>query len=243
MSNVSLTTDHDTIKEWAQERNGKAAEVEGTADEGVGVLQIEFPGSNGGKKLKRIQWPSFFRKFDQKNLALLYQDRTEKGEVSRFCKIVYAPQGVLATLHLEHDQIRNVLADMAGTTTAAAKTRPRLLDKLRDLLEPHMKGEEKVVYEALRQSSEDEESLTTVLEGYEEHKAAKKALKRLIKADPETPAWTARLSVLKELIEHHIEEEENEMFDVARNLLGQEGLEQVRPEYEQRADKTRSKMS
>ncbi|MFP4052736.1 MAG: hemerythrin domain-containing protein [Phycisphaerae bacterium] len=242
MSTVQLTTDHETIKTWAKERNGKAAQVEGTGDGDPGVLRIEFPDAGKADSLKRIQWPSFFKKFDEQGLALLYQDQTERGEISRFCKLVYAPQGVLAMLHEEHEKVLRTLASMEDTTPNAVKTRPRLLEQLEELLIPHMAGEKKVVYKALKQAATDNEETRTVLEAREEHRLAKQELKRLAKADPETPAWGARLKVLKEVVEHHIEEEEEEMFDLARNLLGEEQLEELDQQYRKREQKALAKL-
>jgi hypothetical protein len=86
------TTDHDTIKAWADERGGEPANVDGTADDqhGQGVLRIIFPGDeeSDATGLTIISWDSFFEKFDQENLALLYEEKTSGGETSRFCKFV-----------------------------------------------------------------------------------------------------------------------------------------------------------
>jgi hemerythrin-like domain-containing protein len=237
-----MTTDHETIKQWASERDGKPARVEGTEQAGPGVLQIEFQEDGSPDDLQRIQWPTFFKKFDEEQLALLYQDRTRHGQVSRFCKLVYAPMGLLRELHEQHESIRSILEDMASTTSRAEKTRPRLVEKLEQQLVPHMKAEEKVFYKQMKQAA-DEDQAPHVLEGYEEHRLTRKALKRLKKADVDDPKWEARCKVLKELIEHHIEEEESELFDLARNLLEAEGLEEIQEPYEARFDKAKEKLS
>jgi hemerythrin-like domain-containing protein len=239
-----LTTDHEQIKQWAEARGGKAAAVAGTGTDGdnIGILRIEFPEYSGDEELERIQWPSFFKRLDERGLALLYQEQTRHGETSRFNKLVYAPQGVLTTLHEEHEKVRSTLEKMSDTTSNAVTTRPRLLEQLRELLVPHMDGEEKVVYKGIKKAVESEDNLVTVLEGYEEHKLTRRALKHLSKAEPDSAEWTARLSVIKELVEHHIEEEESEMFDVARNAMGQEGLETLAAEYTARRDKSLKKL-
>jgi hemerythrin-like domain-containing protein len=239
MSSAQLTTDHNTIKQWVKRRNGKPARVEGTDNGGPGLLRIDFPGYGDDKKLKPLRWDAFFKKFDSEGLALLYQETTRHGDISRFNKIVHAPQGVLGALHQEHEKVLNLLEKMAETTTAAVKTRPRMLEDLRQLLVPHMDGEEKVVYKALKKAGDRP---TEVMEGYEEHRHARKALDRLEKADPETTDWTARLKVLKDLIEHHVEEEESEMFDLARNLMGEDGLEALSADYAAREEKTLAKL-
>src|SRR5438094_8822330 len=84
-----VTTDHNEIKQWAEARGGKPATVRrtGSPDE-PGVLRIDFPGYRGEDSLEEITWDEFFQKFDEKNLAFLYQEETSSGEESRFFKLV-----------------------------------------------------------------------------------------------------------------------------------------------------------
>jgi hypothetical protein len=83
------TTDHEEIRRWAQERNAKPACVKGTGGKGdAGLLRLDFPGYSGGDSLEHISWDEFFEKFDEQNLALLYQDQTSGGEKSNFNKLV-----------------------------------------------------------------------------------------------------------------------------------------------------------
>jgi hypothetical protein len=82
------TTDHKKIQKWAEARNGKPSFVKGTGKPGdPGLLRINFP---GGKEstLQDISWENFFEKFDENNLALLYQEKTATGKPSRFNKII-----------------------------------------------------------------------------------------------------------------------------------------------------------
>jgi hypothetical protein len=84
-----VTTDRETIRKWAEEREGKPATVVGTGGrEDAGLLRIDFPGRRGNNSLKEISWEEFFEKFEEKNLALLYQDATASGKTSRFNKII-----------------------------------------------------------------------------------------------------------------------------------------------------------
>jgi hypothetical protein len=83
------TTDHDTIKRWVESRGGFPATVKSTKDDGnPGLLQIDFPGYSGEDSLERIEWDSFFEKFEEKNLAFLYQEELKSGDESRFFKFV-----------------------------------------------------------------------------------------------------------------------------------------------------------
>jgi hypothetical protein len=86
-----MTTDHEQIRQWAEERGGKPACVQGTGGKGdVGLLRIEFPGKPGAKddKLQEIGWDEFFEKFDERNLAMVYQEKTATNKQSNFNKLV-----------------------------------------------------------------------------------------------------------------------------------------------------------
>jgi hypothetical protein len=86
-STSQVTTDHQRIRKWVEERKGKPASVKGTGNGGAGILRIDFPGYSGEQSLEEISWDEFFEKFEEKNLAFLYQD-TIQGEKSRFFKLV-----------------------------------------------------------------------------------------------------------------------------------------------------------
>lgn len=84
------TTDHDEIRQWAEERGGRPATVKGTerGDEHAGILRINFPGSAADDSLEDIDWDSFFSKFEEAQLAFVYQDETAEGGESRFGKFI-----------------------------------------------------------------------------------------------------------------------------------------------------------
>lgn len=83
------TTNHDEIRAWADAREGMPACVKGTGGGGdTGLLRIDFPGFSGDESLQQITWDEFFEKFDEQNLAFLYQEQTRDGEQSRFNKLV-----------------------------------------------------------------------------------------------------------------------------------------------------------
>ena len=82
-SEAKVTTDHDEIREWVEERGGHPAKVKGTE-----VLRIDYPGFSGEQRLEEISWDDFFEAFEENNLAFLYQDKTKDGKESRFSKLV-----------------------------------------------------------------------------------------------------------------------------------------------------------
>jgi hypothetical protein len=84
-----ITHDHEEIRRWAEERGAKPACVRGTGGEDdIGMLRLDFPGYSGEDKLEHISWDEWFRKFDERNLALVYQEETSSGRKSNFNKLV-----------------------------------------------------------------------------------------------------------------------------------------------------------
>jgi len=88
MAEAKTTQDHDTIREWAQARGGKPATVSGTGDGEAGILRLDFDPKDA--KLDTITWGEFFEKFDEAQLAFLYQEETADGKQSRFHKFISA---------------------------------------------------------------------------------------------------------------------------------------------------------
>lgn len=84
-----VTFDHQEIQRWAEERNAQPACVTGTGGKGdIGMIRLDFPGYSGERSLEHIEWDEWFKKFDEHNLALLYQETTANGEKSNFNKLV-----------------------------------------------------------------------------------------------------------------------------------------------------------
>jgi hypothetical protein len=81
------TTDHAEIRRWAEARQGKPATVRETEDAegGAGILRIAF---SNNPALDEIDWDEFFAKFEEEDLAFLYQEQTKDGHQSRFFKFV-----------------------------------------------------------------------------------------------------------------------------------------------------------
>ena len=85
------TTNHDTIRQWAEARGGEPATVASTAQNNgdgdeAGVLRLDFGGDDEG--LETISWDAFLKTFEESKLAFLYQQTTKGGEESRFFKLV-----------------------------------------------------------------------------------------------------------------------------------------------------------
>ncbi len=86
-----VTTDHEQIRRWAEARGARPAAVAPTEnDDDPGIIRLEFPGdpNANGRVLEEIGWDEWFQKFDENNLALLYQEEVANGDSSSFNKII-----------------------------------------------------------------------------------------------------------------------------------------------------------
>lgn len=87
MAEAKTTTDHKTIRQWAEERGGRPARVKDTGGKGdPGILRLDF--GDPDPSLEEISWDEFFEKFEENGLAFLYQEETASGQESRFSKLV-----------------------------------------------------------------------------------------------------------------------------------------------------------
>jgi iron-sulfur cluster repair protein YtfE (RIC family) len=127
-------------------------------------------------------------------------------------------------LKKDHEKVAGLFEKLDATTERAIKTRDELFTKLKNELDLHARIEESLLYPALQQF---EESSDLTMEAIEEHRVVKRLLAELEAEAKDTEEWTAKLTVLKENVEHHIEEEEKELFKVARQVLGKEELSEL----------------
>jgi hemerythrin-like domain-containing protein len=127
-------------------------------------------------------------------------------------------------LEQEHRRFEELLRQGEETTERAVRGRRELLDTLAELLTAHELMEEKVLYPVLESHPAARE---VVLEGYAEHHVADLIVGELRALAPEDEEWGAKFKVLKENIEHHIQEEEGEMFRVARSAFSRDELREL----------------
>jgi peptidoglycan hydrolase-like protein with peptidoglycan-binding domain/hemerythrin-like domain-containing protein len=130
-------------------------------------------------------------------------------------------------------QHRDVRALFKEIETADGQQARSLLEQLTKSLELHMRLEEEMFYPAIQQLS-SKKAADVALEAFEEHGVVKLVLEQLPSADPDDERFHAKMTVLMELIEHHVEEEENEMFKLAEKL-GDE-LDEIGERMQQEVD-------
>jgi hypothetical protein len=130
----------------------------------------------------------------------------------------------LTLLKADHDKMKKMLAEGESTTERGEKTRTELFDRIKTELSIHERIEEEIFYPALKSHPKAKD---IVLEGYEEHHVVDEIMSELEATDVTDETWGAKFKVMKENIEHHIEEEEGEMFDKARKVFETDELEQL----------------
>jgi hemerythrin-like domain-containing protein len=130
----------------------------------------------------------------------------------------------IALLKSDHRKVKKMLAEGDSTTERGVKTRADLLARLKGELEVHERIEEEIFYPALKEHPKARE---LALEGYEEHHVVDTILGELEQTDPADETWAAKFTVAKENLEHHIEEEEGDMFKAARQAFSKDELAEL----------------
>lgn len=127
----------------------------------------------------------------------------------------------------DHERVKELLGRMTESTERAVKTRAELLEKLEMEVTIHTRLEEEILYPAYKEAG-GKEQLKMYYEAKEEHRAVDSLVLPDLKAtDPGSVEFSGRVKVCKELLEHHIEEEESEMFSEARELFDDARLDEM----------------
>lgn len=137
---------------------------------------------------------------------------------------------IFELLRHEHEQVQHIFSQMLKTSDSALKRRSQLLDKLANELLPHMYAEEGFFYEFLLDKLKKKEK-ESVFEGFEEHRAARFVFSDLEGIPVGDPRWHAQANVLSELVEHHIEEEESVIFELARGVIDASAAQSMAKEF------------
>ncbi|KAA0943459.1 MULTISPECIES: hemerythrin domain-containing protein [unclassified Pseudomonas] len=130
-------------------------------------------------------------------------------------------------LKTDHEKVKVILTQLSESTDRAVKKRTDLLDKLEMEISIHTQLEEQILYPAFKEAGGKEQD-EMYYEAKEEHRTVDSlVLPDLKVTDPASPEFAGRLKVVKELLEHHIKEEETEMFPQAKKLLGKAKLDEL----------------
>jgi hemerythrin-like domain-containing protein len=133
-------------------------------------------------------------------------------------------RNAIQLLKEDHRKVKDLLSQLVETTARAEKTRRQLLEKIEMELSAHTRIEEEIFYPAFKEAGSAEHS-KLYYEAFEEHRAVEEmVLPDLKKTEPKSEKFSGRAKVLKELVEHHADEEEKEMFKLAKQSMSNEEL-------------------
>lgn len=136
-------------------------------------------------------------------------------------------KNALEMLKEDHRKVKELLSELAQTTSRAEKKRQQLLNKIDQELHIHSHLEEEIFYPAFKEAGNSEFS-KMYFEALEEHRAVDELLMPdLRKTSPTSEKFSGRAKVLKEMVEHHADEEEKEMFKKAQKAMSKEELAEL----------------
>jgi hemerythrin-like domain-containing protein len=144
-------------------------------------------------------------------------------------------------LRADHQKVAELFDKLEA---AGGKAKLDVFKQIKTELELHTHIEEKIFYPALEKPKQTHD---LVLEAYEEHDVVKKLLSELSRARTASEEWEAQAKVLRENVEHHVEEEENELFQKADAALSEDEIEalgeKMQAEKERKQTRTTTKRS
>jgi len=141
------------------------------------------------------------------------------------------PTDALALLKHDH---RQVLPLLRALKDAPPSRRERLLEQVEHALQTHTKIEEEIFYPAFRDMAANDDDRQMYQEALEEHHAVDVILHEVSAGKHDSDVFSGRVKVLKEMVEHHAEEEESEMFPRARKLFPASELKRLGEEMQAR---------
>lgn len=142
----------------------------------------------------------------------------------------------ITMLKSDHATVKRLLRELSETTERAVKQRETLVERIEREIKAHAQAEEEVFYPAFKAAAEKTDAVDLFYEAAEEHHVVDMILPALKAANPKSREFTAKAKVLKDLIEHHIREEEGQMFPKARQLFNEDELRELGDMMQARKD-------
>lgn len=129
----------------------------------------------------------------------------------------------------DHDDLRDLLNDLNNLADTDAELRHDLINDIRDHLIPHSRAEESVFYNSIRAVESGNEP---IMHSFQEHMEAETLLRTLQIKDKIDADWKRTAEKLQKALEHHMQEEETRVFELARNLFSDEESEKMASAFE-----------
>lgn len=139
---------------------------------------------------------------------------------------------VTAKLHQDHEKVEQIFRKLKDTTDRAEKTRRDLCQKLKHELLAHAEFEEAVFYPAVRERNGVGQQIK---EGIEEHDQVKRMLEEIEAMEPTSAEFMDKIEELEQAVQHHVDEEESEIFPVAKKVIDKEEGEEMSKRHDEMA--------
>ena len=134
------------------------------------------------------------------------------------------PKDAIDLLKQDHEKVRDLLDDLEKAAMTEDSDVESLLDEIEAELRIHTPIEEEIFYPAFREAASKKDDTKLYYEAVEEHHVVDMVLPEIEKGEAGSPEFAAKAKVLKDLVEHHAEEEEKEMFPRAKKLMDKDEL-------------------
>jgi hemerythrin-like domain-containing protein len=144
------------------------------------------------------------------------------------------PRDAISMLKNDHKRVQDLLEKLEGASSRGTKSRDSLLEQVEQEVKAHSMIEEEIFYPAFRDAVRKKDEKQLFFEATEEHHVVDVVMSEFHDGEPDQNSFAARCKVLKDLIEHHIEEEEREMFPAAKKVFGKDGLVELGERLEER---------
>lgn len=142
----------------------------------------------------------------------------------------------ITMLKADHANVKRLLRELSETSENAVKQRERLVSRIEQELKTHAQLEEEVFYPAFKARTQNTDAEDLFYEAAEEHHLVDMVLPALKAANPKSHEFGAKAKVLKDLVEHHVREEEGQMFAQARRVFSDEQLTELGKLMQERKD-------
>ena len=144
-----------------------------------------------------------------------------------------APDAV-TLLKKDHKEVKKLLDELEDAETGSE--RRTLVERIEKEVKIHSTIEEEIFYPAFKAAVEDNEDEALFYEAREEHGLVDEIMQKLSRGDPASAEYMARCKVLSDLVRHHADEEEGEMFPCAKKHMEKEQLEELGQRLQERKD-------
>ena len=142
----------------------------------------------------------------------------------------------ITMLKSDHATVKRLLRELSESGDRAVKQREALVAQIEREIKMHAQLEEEVFYPAFKAAARGSEAEDLFYEAAEEHHIVDMVLPALKAANPKSKEFKAKAVVLRELVEHHIKEEEGDMFRTARELFAEDELRELGDMMQARRD-------